>query len=396
MTTPKFDIPEIPAELVDETKNVSRKVWAREDLDLRDPALMLSWEDNEGYTHCRDAWPHDGPRYSEEDLRYLNAHTSERINNPEVDVRNQLISIRSAVERMKAGKDVGVPIALYPSLQMLHFGTGPLATAFGSKWIIRENDQPFFEPAIHTPEEALRLRKPDLLRDGMLPRIYERIEYYNEATKGKIPISVCDTAGPWSIATQIWHFEDMLEAIITAPEAVHHVMDLVTECMIEFQNMQITRIVNWRGNTDCALSYFRPRGMYIGDDTMVTVSPGTWEEFFLPYNNRLSREYGGAVYHCCLRYDTYFQSLLKTENFMGFDASPGYNDLDKVEAALAGRGVWCVVLGDVPLRRHGETGRRNDLPTIRRLRGKVAFYLGAHGDNRQEAIDRAKRLLDEL
>ena len=393
---PKFDIPEIPAELVDESKRVSRKVWAREDLDLRDPALMLSWGGYQGYTHSRDPWPQEDPRYSEEDLKYRNTHTSERINNPEVDVRSQLITIRSTVEHMKAGKDAGVPIALFPALHMVHFGTGPLATAFGSKWIIRENDQPFFEPAIHTPEDALRLRKPDLLRDGMLPRIYERIEYYNEATKGKIPICVCDTAGPWSIATQIWHFEEMLEGIITAPEAVHYVLDLVTECMIEFDNMQITRMANWYGNTDTVPHFFRPRGMYIGDDTMVAVSPGTWEEFFLPYNNRISREYGGALYHCCMRYDTHFQSLIKTENFMGFDATPEYNDLDKVEAALAGRGVWCVVLGDVPLHRHGETGRRNDLPTIRRLRGKVPFYLGVHGDNRQDAIDRAKRLLDEL
>ena len=37
------------------------------------------------------------------------------------------------------------------------------------------------------------------------------------------------------------------------------------------------------------------RGTYIGDDCMVTVSPKIWEEFFLPYNNRLSRENGHMV-----------------------------------------------------------------------------------------------------
>jgi hypothetical protein len=63
---------------------------------------------------------------------------------------------------------------------------------------------------------------------------------------------------------------------------------------------------------------------------------------------------------------------------------------------LEGRGVWCTPLGDLPKARHGETGRRDDLPIIRRLRGKVGMILGVHGDDRQDAIDRAKRLLDAL
>jgi hypothetical protein len=50
MTMPKFDIPEIPWDLVDGMKRKMRKFWALEDLDLQDPAMVLSWK-REGTTY---------------------------------------------------------------------------------------------------------------------------------------------------------------------------------------------------------------------------------------------------------------------------------------------------------------------------------------------------------
>jgi hypothetical protein len=88
--------------------------------------------------------------------------------------------------------------------------------------------------------------------------------------------------------------------------------------------------------------------------------------------------------------------LIKTYGFFGFDPSPEYNNIDRIEAALAGRGVWIWRLGDMPRSAHGATGRRDDLPTIKRLRGKVGLLPAVHGEDRQDAIDRAKRLLDTL
>jgi hypothetical protein len=46
---------------------------------------------------------------------------------------------------------------------------------------------------------------------------------------------------------------------------------------------------------------------------------------------------------------------------------------------------------------HGKDAEhRDELPIIRRLRGKVGMFLGVHGDDRRNAIERAKRLLDAL
>lgn len=117
---------------------------------------------------------------------------------------------------------------------------------------------------------------------------------------------------------------------------------------------------------------------------MVTKSPAAFEELHLPYNNRVSHELGGIIYHCCMKYDTYFPALLKTEGFMGMDPQPGHNDIGKIEETLSGRGVWVKELNE------------KHIDLIRRFRGKIGLFLSASGDTRRIAIDSAKRLLDIL
>jgi hypothetical protein len=375
----RIDIPEIPWELVVAARGKLRKALLRQDLDLHDPALRVTW------------WEHPDPEGA------LNATVAQRIADPEIDLRYQLETLRREVVHMRAGEELGIELSNIPGFDLIHFGTGPLATAFGARFVVRENDQPFFEPAVHTPEEAARLSRPDLYRDGILPRILARIEYFNEHTQGRVPLTPCDTAGPWSIATQIWHYEDMLEAICTAPETVHAFVDMVTDCILEWYNIQETRIGRWSGAHSSFPWPWLPRGTGIGDDCMVTVSPGIWEEFFLPYNNRIAREYGGLFYHCCMGYERYLASLVKTEGFMGCDAHTHYNDIDLIEAALAGRGVWTQPVGYVGYQDvTPEEALANAPAYIRRFRGKVGLLFQVAAHNRQQALDHARRLLDVI
>lgn len=369
----KLEIPDIPWELVDEAKQKLRKVWMLEDLELQEPALKIGWK--------------------RPPIDLLNSQSPKKIVfDPAFDVWCQIEGIKQEIEHLEAGKDIGTNVVNMPGFNLISFGTGPLATAFGAKWINRENDYPFFETVVHSPQEVLKLVKPDLHRNGMLPLILQRIKYYNDATQGKIPITPCDTAGPWSIATQIWHYEDMLEAIHTAPGVVHSFLDLVTDCIIEWYNIQETHIGRWSGTHTSFPWPWYPRGTGIGDDCMVTVSPKTWEEFFLPYNNRLSDEYGGAFYHCCLCYENHLASLIKTNRFMGFDADPKYNTFDKIESMLSlGHGVWTK-----PIRIDTEdmTTFKDATYYIQRLRGKVGLFFEIYGKNREDAIEGARRLLD--
>jgi hypothetical protein len=368
-----FDMPDIPWELVDEARRRTRLVCERRDLDLREPALSISWD--------RPQEPVEGRSSMS---GYMLGNQKKMLADPAYDLRWQLVWIRRQIEHLRAGEEVGLPLANHFCLHMLHFGTGPLATAFGATMIVRDQEQPSFEPAIHAPEEALRLRKPDLRRAGILPEILKRIDFYNEATGGKIPMTYCDTASAWSIGTQLWHYEDMLEATVTAPEAVHHFLELITDCIIEWHDIQKARMGRWTFGNSCVPDLWFPRGTIMGDDCMVTVSPETFRTFFLPYNNRISRAFGGLFYHCCMRHDFQFAEMAKTEGFLGMDADVPYNNVDKIISTLDGRGVFVRKL-DI-----------SQLPLIRRMKGRVGCCLHASGACREDAIRNAKRLLAEL
>ncbi|MFH1006558.1 MAG: uroporphyrinogen decarboxylase family protein [Candidatus Latescibacterota bacterium] len=368
-----FDIPKTPWELVARQRDIVRRLFNRE-YDLSNPVMEIGWP-----------YQFDSAIGTIHDFDYF-TEASRRVNDPEFDVLCQLEAVRHQIECLKASAEVGHVLANVPAFDMIHFGTGPLATAFGSKMILREGAQPAFEPAVHTPEEAMRLKKPDLFRDGICPKILERIRYYNRATRGEVLLTPCDTAGPWSVATSIWHYEDMLEAIHTAPEAVHYLLDLVTESMIEWINIQETFMGRWGRNHGAFSFPCLPRGIAIGDDCLVAVSPAIWEAFFMPYNNRLSREYGGLItYHCCMRYEGHFESIAKTDGFIAFDAKTSHNDFEKIAATLERhRAIWTCPC---------EPG---DMDYIRRLAGKAGMLFSVKGRDRADAICQTRDFLAAL
>lgn len=370
---PKFDIPQTPWDLIAQQRNGWRKLWNR-DFSLETPLLQVGWKWAQADTTLSEGWG----SFSD---------SARRINDPEFDVRCQLEQVRRQAEELNASREIGIAATNTPAFDMIHFGTGPLATAFGSSFVVREADSvPFFEPAVHNPAEAVKLKKPDLFHDGICPQILERIEYYNAATEGKVILTPCDTGSPWSIATQIWHYEDMLEAILSAPEAVHHVLNLVTEAIMEWNVIQVAYMDRWSGTYMAFARPWVPRGLGMGDDCMVTVSPKTWEEFFLPYNNRIAREFGGMIhYHCCMKYEAYFDAIAKTDGFIGFDASPEFNDYEKIAATLERcRCVWTRQIS------HKDP---KCLDYVRRLKGKAGMFFGVGADTRAEAIKEAREFI---
>lgn len=369
----KHEIPQTPWHLVARQRSIMRRLWNRE-YGLADPVVTIGWP-----------YEFASPIGSIRDFGCF-TEAARRVQDPEFDVLCQLESVRHQVECLEASAEVGHVLANVPAFDLIHYGTGPLATAFGSRMVLRDGLQPAFEPAVHTPREVMRLKKPDLFRDGVCPQIIERIQHYNEVTRGEVILTPCDTAGPWSIATSIWHYEDMLEAIHTAPEAVHFLLDLVTESIIEWYTIQETYIGRWgRSHTSFSFPFF-PRGNGIGDDCLVAVSPGTWEGFFLPYNNRLSREYGGMIaYHCCMRYDGHFESIAKTDGFIGFDAQPSHNDFAKIAATLERHhAIWTRQCGP------------GDMEYIRRLAGKVGMLFAVSGSDRADAVRQTRDFLAAL
>ena len=358
----RFEIPEIPHELIIKSKLLQNDVWELKDLELKNPAITITWDD---------------PEYGSDGLVF---EPKRMVEDPEYDLEVQLRNIRRKIEMLETGS---TGPGSFPALNLIHYGTGPIATAFGSTMVMQKDIQPHFDPAIHSPEDALKIGMPDLYRGGWLGSILDRISFYNEATQGKIPITISDNAGPWSIASSVWHYEDMLEGIVTYPEAVHHLLGVMTRAIIEVNEIQMEMARNsWGRPGDTIGGTWFPRGTGVGDDVMVTVSTPMWKEFFLPYNEILSRRYGGIIYHCCMKHDWHLKAMSESFGFMGFDAAPEYNDIDKIEEALTGKGVWNRTVSDLAL--------------IRRFKGKIGLFLAAHGHTKEEAVANSNKMVDAM
>ncbi len=126
MKNTKVEIPEIPWELVDEARRVTRLACERRDLNLKEPAISLSWD--------RPNQQIDGKSSMSGAIL---GNPKRMIEDPSYDLHWQLTWVRRQVEHLSAGRELGVPVANHLGLHLLHFGTGPLTTAFGARMILR-------------------------------------------------------------------------------------------------------------------------------------------------------------------------------------------------------------------------------------------------------------------
>jgi hypothetical protein len=214
--------------------------------------------------------------------------------------------------------------ALCPTL-----GVIAIPSAFGCEVVWWENDFPSVRPLIG--EDALRvydLPQPKIT-DGALGRILDYTRYFIENTKGHLPIRLADIQGPLDNAALIFGHVQFLQALITNPKEVHHLLRLITDLMIEFAIAQ-RKIVRQAG-VEFVPSGFQPWipdgfGISIANDAAVMVPPELHDKFSVPYLNKLSEAFGGVYIHSCGNWLHLFPSLEKVYNLRGleFGASEAY------------------------------------------------------------------------
>ncbi|MHB8280476.1 MAG: uroporphyrinogen decarboxylase family protein, partial [Candidatus Humimicrobiaceae bacterium] len=210
-----------------------------------------------------------------------------------------------------------------PFLEPWH-GTGVYAEAFGSPYFWKENDFPWTNFAIHSIEEAKKIKKPDWKKSEIMNLVLESIRYFKKRVGENIPISLTDTQSPLDTAMLIWETNSFFEACYDAPEVVHHLLNVVTELIIEFSLVQIREIGHniARPGHNAVLTrpWGKATGIGISDDFLVTVSPKFYNEFSRPYNEKIAEALGGAVIHSCgVWSQDIISEVLRTKGIMGVE-----------------------------------------------------------------------------
>jgi hypothetical protein len=214
-----------------------------------------------------------------------------------------------------------------------NYGTVILPSVMGAGYQLTETSLPW---AHHLPDrDAIRRvideGVPDL-ESGLGQTCFETAEYYMDALAPYPKLTAAcwiyhpDLQGPFDVAHLLWG-PDILYGLYDCPDLVHPLLELVVETYIAW--MHRWKALVGEGNDITAhWNTMMKGGIMIRDDTPVMLSPGHYEEFVKPYDQRLLNEFGGCI-HFCGRGTQFIASMCASDGLYGIHSSqPELNDLD--------------------------------------------------------------------
>jgi uroporphyrinogen-III decarboxylase len=212
-------------------------------------------------------------------------------------------------------QDDYIPL-LYP-----WYGTGVVPSAIGSKVLFQRGMDPAVEgPVLERPEDIRKLRRPNPLTDGLMPRVLETIRYFREHSS--LPVMFTDAQGPLNIALTLCGVENFFVWAKEQPALAHELMDYTTEVLIDWIRVQKKHAGQSESSGAFPHSILLPEGfggVCISDDDCTVISPKMYREFVVPYNSRVFKAFGGGTLHFC------GSAVHQIENFLATEALTGIN-----------------------------------------------------------------------
>ena len=228
------------------------------------------------------------------------------------------------------------PVDVVPSLEAGHGGTVVLASAFGGQTHRTENDKWHIDPILRTPDDAFALTVPGDPASGLLAGGLAIADQAGQLIDIRLPRKVPDMQGPLQTAAFLWGVTEFMLAMYDCPDAVKHTLDVVTQHIINVIGLFRARL------PDAELVCYPPghlppdMGCSIVEDYCDLLSPDLFEEFGLPYINRISDAFGGVAVHCCARFKKHWPAFLRIRNLTALDTMFPFTKPDEVYATFPG------------------------------------------------------------
>ena len=201
------------------------------------------------------------------------------------------------------------------------FGVGVFANAFGCPYVWIDGKSPQTHYSVFSAEQADALGEPDRNCEAMR-LVMDGIRYFQDATGGRLPISITDTQSPFDSASLIWESSSFFTSMSESPESVHRILSRLADLVIEFSQEQATALgATWARPGHIMMSAPGSTGIALSDDNIVMVSGRTYTKFAIPYNERIAAAFGGLAIHSCGCYETQIAALAKTKGLMLVDGA---------------------------------------------------------------------------
>lgn len=112
-------------------------------------------------------------------------------------------------------------------------------SAFGTRSSFPPNEFPHSHKTIHSVDDISKISRPNPETDGFAPFILNRLLLYQQKIEDeghKIYFSV--SRGPLNIASYLMGTTEFLLAMMTNPDSIHHLLNIITEYITEWHNLQ--------------------------------------------------------------------------------------------------------------------------------------------------------------
>lgn len=194
------------------------------------------------------------------------------------------------------------------------FGIGLVASVFGSRLEVVENNPPWVHPLAEGENEIQKsleaaLDKLDVStshRSGWIPRVEKTLDYYQEAfseypnVKASIATILPDLQGPYETAGILWGSSIFL-ALLTAPDLVDRLARAVGQVMVHLHD----RFRQWVGRELLPDGFSHQHGSIIRGnlllrcDSNVMISPEMYASQVFKHDRAVLNAVGGGSFHSC-------------------------------------------------------------------------------------------------
>jgi hypothetical protein len=226
------------------------------------------------------------------------------------------------------------------------YGIGAIAGACGVEYIWADGQPPAVCAPFETLAEALSypLQPADQTQIGS--HTLRMIEYFLEATEGRLPISLTDTQSPWDVAVMLVSASSFLIDVIENPDDVKKMVNRMADVLIDFTRKQLDLLgetVVWPGHGFASSRVFSGLGM--SDDYTLVVSPDQYAELIAAITGRVGSQFGGAVFHSCGNWSRWLEAVLSIPELIMCDGAfsaqtdPDPNPPEQFAEAFANTGV---------------------------------------------------------
>ncbi|CEP67361.1 Uroporphyrinogen decarboxylase (URO-D) [Moorella glycerini] len=164
---------------------------------------------------------------------------------------------------------------------------------FGIPVVWHEDRGPWIasEPVLKEYDDLDRLEMPDFYKSGLMPRVHEFYERFNEIVKGRLPVIFPDWVfGPFGVAMHLRGMQNLLMDTILNPEWVQRLLRFIVDAHKEWSKARAKFIGQPITNAK----------LYNDEIDGNVISPALYQDAILPYERELSDFHGGIVYfHSC-------------------------------------------------------------------------------------------------